>query len=544
MLRSASLVGLMTLFSRIAGMFQTIVLAHYLGAGAVADAWFVAFRLPNLLRRFTAEGTMTVAFLPTISETEATQGEEAAKDLVAKFLGTLALFMLVLCTLGVLAMGFVAGLQNLGRLAPDLRWYQQLPVLIEILRGVRPTPPDLALTTMLARWMFPYLGLVSLTAGLTAVLNLKGRFGLPASVSTFWNIAFIAVVVGAMKLGPLSWREPGRTALICSIAVIIGGLVQLFILWPSFHRLGYHLRWGLHFGHAGVKTALKRMVPGLFGAGIQPINVFISTILASQLAEGAQTVLFQSNMMGELILGLFAMSIATVSLPAMSRQVDAGDLDGLRGSLASAIRGTAVLAIPGSVGMAILAQPIIAIIMRTGRFDDKAVQWTATTLGFQAVGLLFIATGRITAQSLYALKDYRTPAYAALASMITNIILSILLMGPLNTGGIALANGFASMLSLGIMIWSLHKRLGQLPYRRIGTGWLLMGTSSALMGLLAFLGGKAIGLFDLHGRLGIGVRLFPLIAICTGIYFSLIFILKVDEAKNLMALVKRKLGSR
>lgn len=541
MLRSAGLVGLMTLLSRIAGMFQTIVLAHYLGAGAAADAFFNAFRVPNLLRRFTAEGTMTAAFLPTVSETEASQGEEAAKDLVAKFLGTLALFMVVLCTLGILVMGFVAGLQNLGRLAPDLRWYQQLPALIEILRGIRPTPPDLALTTLLARWMFPYLGLVSLTAGLTAVLNLKGRFGLPASVSTFWNLAFIAVVVGAMTLGPTAWREPGRTALVCSLAVIVGGLVQLFILSPSFHRLGYGIRWGVHLGHPGVRTALKRMAPGLIGTGIHPINVFISTILASQLPLGAQTVLFQSNMMGELILGLFAASVATVSLPAMSRLVDAGDYDGLRASLASAIRGTAVLAIPGSIGMAVLAHPIITIIFRTGRFGAEAVQWTATTLAFQAVGLLFIATGRITAQCLYALKDYRTPAYAALASMITNVAMSILLMGPLNTGGIALANSFASILGLSLMTWSLRKRLGKLPFGRVGKGWLLMGSAAALMGLLAFFGGTTMGLFAPHGRLGISLRLFPLIGLCAGVYFGLLMWMKVDEARDMMALARRKL---
>ena len=542
LLRSAGLVGLMTLISRITGMFQSIVIAHYLGAGAAADAFFVAFRLPNLLRRFTAEGTMTAAFLPTVSETEAAHGEGAAKDLVAKFLGTLGIFMVAFCTLGVLAMGFVAGLQMLGRIAPGLRWYQQIPALIEVLRGVRPEPPVLGLTTLLARWMFPYLGLVSLTAGLAAVLNLKGRFGLPASVSTFWNLAFIGVVLGAMQLGPSSWREPGRTALVCALAVIVGGCVQLLVLWPSFRRLGYGIRWGVHLGHEGVRTALRRMAPGLIGAGIHPINVFISTILASQLAEGAQTVLFQSNMMGEMILGLFAASVATVSLPAMSRLVDAGDREGLRHSLASAIRGTAVLAIPSSVGMAVLAQPIIALIFRTGRFDAKAVQWTATTLAFQAVGLLFIATGRITAQCLYALKDYRTPAYAALASMVTNVVMSILLMGPLDTGGIALANSFSSILSLGLMTLSLQKRLGNVPYHRIGTGWLRMGAAAALMGLLAYFGGKVVGMFASHGRLGIGIRLFPLIGACSVFYFLVLMALRVDEAKDLAALARRKLG--
>jgi putative peptidoglycan lipid II flippase len=541
MLRSAVLVGAMTLISRITGMFQSIVVAHYLGAGAAADAFFVAFRLPNLLRRFTAEGTMTAAFLPTVSETEAAQGEDAAKDLVAKFLGTLGVFMVLLCALGVLAMGLVAGLQMLGRIAPGLPWTQQFGALLDVLAGRRVAPPGLALTTLLARWMFPYLGLVSLTAGLAAVLNLKGRFGMPASVSTFWNMAFIGVVIGAMTFGPAEWREPARTAMTCAVAVMVGGCVQLFVLWPSFRRLGYGIRWGVHLGHPGVKTALRRMGPGLIGAGIHPINVFISTILASQLAEGAQTILFQSNMMGEMVLGLFAVSVATVSLPAMSRLVDAGDMDGLRGQLATALRGTATLAIPASVGMAVLAQPIIALIFRTGRFDAAAVRWTATTLAFQAVGLLFIAAGRITTQCLYALKDYRTPAVTAFFSMVSNVLLSLILMKPLGTGGIALANGLASIVSLCLLVLSLRRRLGRLPYGRVGLGWGLMGLASAIMGLIAFFGAQAIGLFTASGRLAISWRLFPLIGVCTAAYLGMVTALKLDEAHQLIALVRRKL---
>ena len=544
MLRSAGLVGLMTLFSRISGMFQTIVVAHYLGAGAAADAFFVAFRLPNLLRRFTAEGTMTAAFLPTVSETETTQGEGAAKDLVAKFLGTLGVFMVLISVLGVLAMGFVAGLLMLGRTAPGLPWTQQLGALLEILAGRRLAPPGLALTTLLARWMFPYVGLVSLTAGLAAVLNLKGRFGLPASVSTFWNIAFIGVVLGAMTFGPPAWREPARAAMVCAIAVMVGGGVQLFMLWPSFRKLGYGIRWGLHLGHPGVRIALRRMAPGIIGAGIHPINVFISTILASQLGEGSQTILFQSNMMGELVLGLFAVSVATVSLPAMSRLVDAGNMDGLRGQLAASLRGTAALAIPSSVGLAVLAQPIIALIFRTGRFDAAAVQWTATTLAFQSVGLLFIATGRITTQCLYALKDYRTPAYAAVFSMFTNVLLSLVLMKPLNTGGIALANGLASIVGLGLLVLSLRKRLDRLPYGRIGMGWLLMGAAAAVMGLIAYFGAQATGLLAAQGRLAISWRLFPLIILCAAAYVGVLLMLRVDEAREMLTLAKRKLFQR
>ncbi len=540
MLRSAGLVGFATLISRLTGMFQSRMLAYYLGVGFAADAFSVAFRLPNLLRRFTAEGTMTAAFLPTVSETEASAGEAAAKELVAKFLGTLALFMVFLCTLGVLGMGVFTGLQMLGRIAPGASLHDQFALLGEVLAGTRSAPPGLGLTTVLGRIMFPYLGLVSMTAGLAAVLNLKGRFGLPASVSTFWNLAFMGFSYTAIRLGPPSWKEPAQATLIFAVAVILGGLVQLFMLWPAFRTMGYGIQWGLFLNHAGVRKAFRRMAPGLLGTGIHPINVLISTSLASQLAVGAQMVLFNSNMMGEMILGLFAASVATVSLPTMSRLVDAGDKAGLRDSLASALRGTAVLAIPASVGMAVLAQPIIALIFQNGRFDARAVQWTATTLAFQALGLLFIATGRITAQCLYALKDYRTPAYSALLSMVVNVILSILLMQPLGTGGIALANGLASVVGLGFLTLSLHRRLGRLPFRRILRGWLAMITAAGLMGLVAYYGGRFLDVFTFQGVIHASLRLFPLISLCALVYLALLMLMRVNEARDLVSMVRRK----
>ncbi len=544
MLRSAGLVGLMTLISRLSGMFQSRMLAYYLGVGFAADAFSVAFRLPNLLRRFTAEGTMTAAFLPTVSETEASEGEEAAKDLVARFLGTLGLFMIFLCTLGVLVMGVFTGLQMLGRIAPGAPLLDQFALLGQVLVGTRPAPPGLDLTTVLGRIMFPYLGLVSVTAGLAAVLNLKGRFGLPASVSTFWNLAFMGFSYATIRLGPPAWKEPTQATMVFAVAVIIGGFVQLFMLWPAFRTMGYSIRWGLFLHHAGVRKAFRRMAPGLLGTGIHPINVLISTSLASQLAVGAQMVLFNSNMMGEMILGLFAASVATVSLPAMSRLVDAGDMEGLRDSLASALRGTAVLAIPASIGMAVLAQPIIALIFQNGRFDAKAVQWTATTLAFQALGLLFIATGRITAQCLYALKDYRTPAYSALLGMVVNVILSILLMKPLDTGGIALANGLASVAGLGFLTLSLHRRLGCLPFRRVLLGWLAMIIAGAFMGLVAWYGGRLLDVFRFQGVIHASLRLFPLITLCAFVYLALLMLMRVNEARVLVSMVRRKLGLR
>ena len=542
MLRSAGVVGVLTLLSRITGMLQSRFVAYYLGAGWAADAFFVAFRIPNLLRRFTAEGTMTSAFLPTVGEVEGAQGPEAAQDLVARFLGTLALTLTFACLLALPALGLVTGLQMLGKLAPGTPWYRQFGVLWDILLGLRPAPVDYTLTTLLARVMFPYLALVSLTAGLSAVLNLKGRFGLPASVSTLWNFIFIGFSFSCLHWGPAAWREPERAALVMAAATLAGGLGQVYMLWPAFHGMGYRIRWGLSFGHPGVRTALRRMAPGILGTGIHPVNVLISTILASELALGAQTVLFNSNMMGEMILGLFAASVATVSLPAMSRLVEAGDREGLRRSLAGALRGTAMLAIPGAVGMAVLARPIIAVIFQTGRYTAGDVAWTASTLAFQSVGLLFIATGRITAQCLYALKEYRRPAYAALLGMGVNVALSLALMGPLGTRGIALANGLASLAGLGFMVAGLRRQMPDLPWREVVGGWMSMGLAAGLMGLVAWAGARALSLAVFHGLVRTSLRLFPLIGLCALVYGLLLLLFRVPEGAVAVSLVRRKLG--
>lgn len=539
--RSAGLVALLTLLSRLTGMIQGRVLAQFLGQSGVSDAFFVAYRLPNLLRRFAAEGTMTSAFIPSISEVEAAEGEAAAQDMVARFLGSLGLLLALVCGAAMLGMSLLTGVQMLGRIAPGLPLGAQVQALGQVLAGTRAAPEGLALTTLLARIMFPYLGLMSLTAGLAAVLNLRGRFGLPTSVSTFGNLTVMAVVVGAMHLGPPAWREPVRATVVCAFAFIAAGFVQFAALWPSFHRLGFTIRWGLFLGHAGVRRILRRMVPGLLGTGIHPINVVISTAIASQLPSGAQTALFHSNLMGELVLGLFSASLATVSLPAMSRQVDGGDLEGLRASLSSALRATALMALPASVGLAVLARPIIALIFQSGHYGEAAVAWTASTLPYQAVGLLFVATSRIAVQSLYALKDYRSPALGALLGFGVNIPLSWFLMQRLGTGGIALANGLASVVGLAFVTGALHRALGRLPYLPVLRGWALFGAASAAMGALAWGGARVTGVLAFQSTLGTALRLLPLIAGCGVFYFGALRVLRVPEARQVLDALGRRL---
>lgn len=513
LMRSAAVVGSMTLLSRLSGLLQTFFLSHFLGAGAAADAYAVAFRLPNLLRRFTAEGTMTAAFLPTLAQAEREGGEAALRDAAAKFLGTLLALLLLGVALGLAFMGPVSALLTLGR--PEVQG---------------------DLTARLARLMFPYLALVSLTAGFAGVLNLRGRFALAASVSIFWNLAFIGFGWAALAWGRgRGWTGPEHAATVCALAVLAGGLVQLLVLVPAVRAEGFGLAFGLHLKDPYVRSALQRMGPGLLAAGIYPINALISTILASKLPDGAQIVLYNSGMMGEMVLGLFAMSFATAGLPALARLAEEQDWAGMDRALHRSLAASSLLVIPASVGLAVLARPVCALLFRTGAYGAAGSDWTALTMQYQCVGLLFVAAQRIGTQALYALKDYRGPAAIAFATLILNIALSLALMGRLGTGGLALANGLASLAGMGLLALRLRPRLPAFRAASALKPWLQAGLAAALMGLAAWMGAAWLGLDTPMGRGALALRLLPLIAGCGALYFAAARLLGHGEARNLLS---------
>jgi putative peptidoglycan lipid II flippase len=520
LLRSAAVVSFMTLLSRITGVAQTFFLSNVLGAGAAADAYALAFRLPNLLRRFTAEGTMTAAFLPTLAEAEAAEGEAAVKAVAARFLGTLLVLLLAGVVVVLLLMGPLASLLNLWRPA---------------VQG--------ELTAKLGRIMFPYLALVSLTAGFAGLLNLRHRFALAASVSIFWNLAFIGFGWTTLKVlgrqGPVSFET---VAVVCALAVLAGGVLQLLVVLPAVRQEGFGLAFGLHLRDPWVLKALRRMGPGLLAAGIYPINALISSMLASRLPDGAQIVLLNSGMMAEMVMGLFAMSLATAGLPTLSRQAEAKDWPGLNRSLTQSISASALLVLPASVGLAVLARPICALLFRTGAYTPAASDWTALTLVFQSVGLVFVAAQRLGNQALYALKDYRGPATLAGGTLILNVLLSLVLLKPLGTGGLALANGLSSLAGLLGVLLRLRPRLPGLDL-----GPLLQGTAkalaaAALMGLLAWAGARFLTLDTPHTftRVILALRLLPLVALCAAGYGVAAATLGHPEARDLASRIMRK----
>ena len=331
---------------------------------------------------------MTAAFLPTLAEVEAAEGEAAMRASAARFLGTLLTILLAGVALVLLLMGPLASLLMGGRPEAQIR-----------------------LTALLGRIMFPYLALVSLTAGFTALLNLRHRFALAAAVSIFWNLGFIGFGWAALRVIERQGPAPYETvAVVCAGAVLAGGVLQLLVLLPTVRKEGFSLSPGLHLGDPYVCSALRRMGPGMLAAGIYPINVVISAALASHLAVGAQTVLFNSGMMTEMVMGLFAMGLATAGLPLLARQAEAQDWPGMNQTLNQTLSASALLVLPASLGLMVLARPVCALLFRTGAYTVAASDWTALTMVYGCVGLVFVAGQRLGNQALYALKDYRGPA--------------------------------------------------------------------------------------------------------------------------------------
>ena len=523
LLRSASIVGLMTLLSRITGLAQTFFLSHFLGSSApAADAFAVAFRLPNLLRRFTAEGTMTAAFLPTLTQVEAAEGEAAMRAVAARFMGTLLTILLAGVVVVLLLMGPLAGLLTLGRPASQ---------------GT--------LTAFLGRIMFPYLALASIAAGFAGMLNMRHRFALAASMSIFWNLAFIAFGWIALRVLDRHGKVPLDTvAVVCALAVLAGGIFQLLVLMPTAHEEGFGISFGWHLSDPWVAQVLRRMGPGLLAAGIYPINALISTILASNLREGAQMVLLNSGMMGEMVLGLFAMSLATAGLPTLSRQAQGRDWSGMNKSLTQSVCASLLLVLPASVGLAVLARPICALLFRTGMLNARASDWTALTVMFQCVGLAFVAAQRLGNQALYALKDYRGPALLAAITLVLNMGLSLALLKPLGTGGLALANGLASLAGIVGIYLRLRPRLPGLALGPTASATAKALAASALMGLMAWGGARFLGVAAPHGftRAALAFRLLPLVVLCATCYGVVAAGIGHPEARQLVAKLRGRFG--
>ena len=450
--RSAGLIGVATMASRVLGLVRESVLAAIFGAGMQMDAFNVAFRVPNLLRDLFAEGAMTAAFVPAFTRRLTVAGREAAFRL-----GNLVLNALLVVTLVLVLLGIAVAYPITSLIAPDFA----------------SVPGKLELTALLTRVMLPFLTMVAVAAGMMGMLNSLHRFFIPALSPAMFNVAAIACIVGLAPVMP-SVGQP---------AVLAAG--QVLLQWPVLRKEGFRYRPLFDFGDPELGHVLRLMVPATVGLAAVQINVFVNTYLATSQEQGAVSWLSYAFRLMYLPIGLFGVSIATAVLPDISRHAAVDDLPALRRTVSGAIRLMLVLNVPATVGLMVLARPIVALLLQRHAFGAADTAATAAALVFYAPGLLGYSTVKIASPAFYSLRDSRTPVIVSVAAVLGNLAVNLALVRVMGFRGLALGTSLAAMFNAGTLLWMLDRRLGGLERRRIVVTFAKIGAAAVIMGLAA-----------------------------------------------------------
>ena len=465
-----------TFVSRVLGLVREIVIASVFGANAATDAFLIAFRIPNFMRRLFAEGSFSMAFVPVLTEYKENRDHAAMKELVARTAGTLGAALLVVTALGMIFANVVVG-----GFAP----------------GAIDEPGKFALTTDLLRLTFPFLLFVSLTALSGGVLNSFNKFGLAAVTPVILNICMIA---GALLLAPR--LEVPIMAL--GWAVLAAGILQLLVQLPALRRLDLLVwpTWG--WAHAGVRRIMKLMIPTLFGSSVAQVNLLLDTLLASFLIVGSQTWLGYSDRLLEFPLGLFGVALGTVILPTLSKHHVSADPAGFSRALDWGLRLTLLIAVPAMLALVLLATPMLATLFLHGRFTAHDVQMSAWSLAALSFGLPAFALVKTLAPAFYSRQDTTTPVRAGISAMAAAMILNFLFIGilfwlwhtpdQLDDGfisalakipglhvGLGLASACASYLNV-FLLWRALRRDGVYqPQAGWARHWMRLGTACLVM---------------------------------------------------------------
>jgi putative peptidoglycan lipid II flippase len=482
--RAAGVVGFFTLLSRITGLLRDVVIGFLFGAQGAADAYFVAFRIPNLLRRLTAEGALTVAFVPVFTNYMAKEGKAEAVKVTQIVFSFMAIFLGFITLLGIV---FARPLTQF--FAP----------------GFLQEPEKFQMAVSLTRWMFPYIFFVSLVALAMGILNALRHFMAPAMSPVLFNLCNIAC---AIIFYPLL-AEP---VLGLAFGVLIGGAAQLLFQVPYLLKHGIHLRFNFNFKHPGLGRLLYLMGPAAFGAAVYQINVLVSTVLASFLPSGSVSYLYYADRFLEFPVGIFAIALGTAALPSFSMLVVTGNVAELRATLAYALRMVNFICLPATAGLAVLAVPLFAIFFQRGAFDANATVNSAQALIFFSFGLWSISGTKLVGPVFYAMEDTKTPVLVGFVAFLINFVASLALMGdinvdansagfvtrtiamtigrigliPLGHGGLALATSISSICNFFILLFILHRRLEGIPLQEVAQSFLRNFISASLMALPLF----------------------------------------------------------
>jgi putative peptidoglycan lipid II flippase len=442
--KAAGIIGLAVMCSRLLGLAREQIFAALFGGGRAMDAFNAAFRIPNLLRDLFAEGALSTAFVTTFTKTIAGGGDAAAWRLANKVATLTAVVLGALCVAGV-----VFSPQLVALIAPGF------------------DPEKAALTATLTRIMFPFILLVSLAALVMGMLNSKSVFGMPAMASSFFNLGSI---VGGVILG--YWIDPhfGNRALIgLAAATVLGGALQLAVQLPSLAKAGYRFRPDFRWRDAGVRAILLFMGPSVIAASTTQFNVLINSMFASTLGDGPITWLLIAFRLMQLPLGLFGVALGTVTLPLLSRLVVAGQMNAFRGELAHAMRLALLLTIPSTIGLIMLAEPIISVLYQHGKFTAFQTAQAAGALRFYAVGLAGYAALKVLVNAFYALDKRKTPMLVSLFAVVLNLAFNWLFTFRLGWGhrGLAFSTGCIATVNFLLLYALMRRHLKGLESRRM-----------------------------------------------------------------------------
>ena len=458
-IKAAGAVGLATLLSRIFGFLRDMVVAAFFGAGLATDAFFVAFRIPNLLRRLFAEGSLTIAFVPVFTEYLKKKSKEDAFELANIAFTLLSIILAFVSLIGILLSPFIVML-----IAP----------------GFTKVPAQYELTVLLTRFMFPYIFFISLVALCMGILNSLRHFAAPALAPVALNIS---IIIAALTLRNY-FTEP---IFALAVGVMVGGILQLAMQFPVLRSLGVRLKPNFNFRHPGIKKIGLLMLPAVFGAAVYQVNIFVGTLLASLLPEGSVSYLYYADRVVQLPLGIFGIAIGTASLPSFSEQVARGDYGELKKTLSFSLRLILFVTIPAMVALIVLREPIISVLFQRGKFDLLSTVLTSRALLYYALGLCAFSAIRIIVSAFYSLQDTKTPVRVAVIAIVANIILSIALMFPLKHAGLALATSIASFVNVILLFIILKRRIGTFLERDFFLSLAKVTASSLAMGGFLYL---------------------------------------------------------
>jgi putative peptidoglycan lipid II flippase len=451
--KAAGVVGAATLISRILGFIRDAVIAWFLGAGFSSDAFIAAFRIPNLLRRLFAEGSLSSAFIPVFTEYMIRQGQAEAFNLARSAFRLLGGVLIIAAICGVLLSPWMVRL-----IAPGF------------------SADKLSLTITLTRLMFPYIFFIGLVALCMGILNVLGHFSAPAFAPVLLNLSII---------GSVFFISPSLTPSVIGLAVgvLIGGFLQLAFQLPALIKRGFYFWEEAKMIHPGLKRVGTLIPPVILGGAVYQINILVGTLLGSLLDQGSVTYLYFADRLVQFPLGVFAIATATAILPSLSRQAATGDFETLKDTFGQVLKLIFFITLPATIGLIILREPIVALLFQRGEFDAQATRLTAQALLYYSVGLWAFSAVRIVAAAFFAFQDTRTPVIMACISIFANIVLGVVLMKPLAHGGLALATSLASMLNLGLLLVALRTRLGSLGWKSIAQSVCRSLLCSVVMGI-------------------------------------------------------------